>query len=115
MRVRPAETADIDALSRIWHDGWHDAHAALMPASLTQARTLESFMERLPAMLPDSRVLDSSGTPAGFYILKGDELYQFYVARGSRGTGVAQALIADAELHLAQRGFPIAWLACAIG
>ena len=113
--MRLAETADIHALSRIWYDGWHDAHAALMPAALTQARTLESFLERLPPMLADTRVIDSSGGPVGFYILKGDELDHFFVAREARGTGVAQELIADAECLLAQRGFALGWLACAIG
>ena len=115
MIVRLADTADVAGLARIWNEGWHDAHAALMPAALTQARTLESFRERLPAMLPDTRVLDSSGRPTGFYVLNGDELYQFYVAREARGTGVAQALIADAEAQLTQRGFTLPWLACAIG
>jgi GNAT superfamily N-acetyltransferase len=113
--VRSAESRDIEALSRIWHDGWHDAHATLMPAGLTRLRTLENFQQRLPALLPDTRALDSSRGPTGFFILKGDELYQLYVAREARGTGVAQALIADAEEQLSQRGFTMAWLACAIG
>jgi ribosomal protein S18 acetylase RimI-like enzyme len=48
-------------------------------------------------------------------LVKGDELYQLYVAREGRGTGLAAALIADAEDRLAKSGFETAWLACAIG
>lgn len=115
MDVRAAESQDIAALSRIWHEGWHDAHAAIVPAGLTQLRTLDSFRDRLPAMLPDARVAGPSGSATGFYVLKGDELYQFFVGREARGTGVAQDLIADAELQLSHRGVALAWLACAIG
>jgi ribosomal protein S18 acetylase RimI-like enzyme len=48
-------------------------------------------------------------------MLKGDELYQLYVSAEARGTGVAAALIADAEARLAAHGVRTAWLACAIG
>jgi ribosomal protein S18 acetylase RimI-like enzyme len=48
-------------------------------------------------------------------MLKGDELYQLYVAAQSRGSGVAAALIDDAEAELAKAGVRTAWLACAIG
>jgi GNAT superfamily N-acetyltransferase len=48
-------------------------------------------------------------------MLKDDELYQFYLARQARGTGLAAALIADAEALLAARGVATAWLACAVG
>ena len=37
------------------------------------------------------------------------------VAASARGTGVAQALVADAEARLAANGITTAWLACAIG
>jgi len=53
--------------------------------------------------------------PSGFCIVKGDELYQLFVAAHARGSGVAAALIADAEARLFEDGVPIAWLACAIG
>ena len=53
--------------------------------------------------------------PAGFCIVKGDELYQLFVSAPSRGSGAAAALIADAEARLAESGVETAWLACAIG
>ena len=44
-----------------------------------------------------------------------DELYQLFVAAEARGSGVATALITDAEARLAAAGVETAWLACAIG
>jgi GNAT superfamily N-acetyltransferase len=55
------------------------------------------------------------GAPVGFYLVKSAELYQLFVSAGSRGSGVAAALIGDAEARLAASGVETAWLACAIG
>ena len=115
MNVRDAEAAEIDHLAKIWHDGWYDAHARIVPPALAQFRTLESFHERLLAALPNVRVAGPLGAAVGFYITKDDELYQLYVSAHSRGSGVAAALIADAEARLSKAGVGMAWLACAIG
>jgi ribosomal protein S18 acetylase RimI-like enzyme len=115
MDVRDAEAAEIDGLARVWFDGWHDAHAQIVPAELTRLRTLENFRQRLEEALADVRVAGPPGAPVGFSMIKEDELYQLYVAAPSRGSGVAAALIADAESRLAARGVKTAWLACAIG
>jgi GNAT superfamily N-acetyltransferase len=115
MNVRSAEPADIDALARIWHDAWHEAHAALVPAELTAVRTLESFRERLAVALPNVRVAGPPGAPLGFCIVKGDELYQLFVAADARGSGAAAALLADGEDRLATNRVAVGWLACAIG
>ena len=115
MDVRAAEESEIDHLAKIWYDGWHDAHAKIVPAELTRFRTLESFRERLRAALPDVRVVGPSGQPLGFSILKGNELYQLYVSAPSRGSGVAAALMADAEARLSENGVDTGWLACMIG
>ena len=115
MDVRTAEETDIDHLAKVWNDGWHDSHAQLVPAALSQLRTLESFRTRLQAALPNIRVVGPSGAPVGFCIVKGDELYQLFVSAQSRGSGVAAALIADAEARLSESGVETAWLTCAIG
>jgi GNAT superfamily N-acetyltransferase len=86
-----------------------------VPAELKRRRTLESFTERLRDGLADVRVIGAPPFPAGFSMVRGDELYQLYVSAGARGSGVAAALIADAEARVAERGFTTAWLACAIG
>jgi ribosomal protein S18 acetylase RimI-like enzyme len=115
MDVRAAETAEIDHLANVWYDGWQDAHAQILPAELARLRTLESFRERLEAALPNVRVIGPLGSPLGFCMLKGDELYQLYVSAQARGSGAAAALVADAEARLAENGVETAWLACAIG
>lgn len=115
MTARPADPSETDVLARLWYDGWQDAHAAVLPAALARARTLESFAERMAAALADVRVIGPQGAPLGFSMLKGDELYQFYVASEARGAGIAAAMIADAEARLSARGVETAWLACAIG
>lgn len=115
MDVRDATEAEIDLLARLWYDGWQDAHAAILPAELKRHRTLESFRERLQAGLATVRVVGPPDAPLGFSMLKGDELYQLYVSAASRGSGVAAALIDDAEAWLSARGVETAWLACAIG
>jgi ribosomal protein S18 acetylase RimI-like enzyme len=115
MQVRNADEAEIDRLARLWYEGWHDAHARIVPPELTRLRTLESFEERLGAALPRVRVVDLFDQPAGFCMVKGDELYLLYVSAEARGAGVAAALIEDAETRLADAGVEVAWLGCAIG
>jgi ribosomal protein S18 acetylase RimI-like enzyme len=115
MNVRAAEEAEIDHLAKIWYEGWHDAHARILPPELTRLRTLESFRDRLQAALSKIRVVGPFAAPVGFCILKDNELYQLYVSAEARGSGVAAALMADAEARLAEDGFESAWLACAVG
>jgi ribosomal protein S18 acetylase RimI-like enzyme len=113
--VTDAVESDIDVLSTIWHEGWHDAHGSILPAELARERTLESFRERIRAALPTVRVIRNDAEPVGFSMIKGHELYQLYVAAQSRGSGAAAVLIDDAEAQLAASGVETAWLACAIG
>jgi ribosomal protein S18 acetylase RimI-like enzyme len=113
--VRAATRDELPALSRLWYDGWRDAHVKIVPESLARTRTIESFRERLSAALSNTRVLGPQDRPLGFHVTKGEELYQFYVAAEARGGGAAGVLMADAEESLAARGVKTAWLACAIG
>ena len=115
MIVRPADAAEIAPLAEIWHAGWHDAHAAIVPAALTRVRTLASFADRLRAALATMRVAGPPDAPRGLCMTKDDELHQMYVAAPFRGAGVAAALMADGEARLAAAGVATAWLACAIG
>lgn len=113
--VRRAEANELDTLAKIWYDGWQDAHAEILPQELKNDRTLESFRERLPNLLTNTRVIGPPGRPYGFCTLKGNELYQLYLSSDARGTGAAKMLIEDAESRLASDGHQTAWLACAIG
>jgi GNAT superfamily N-acetyltransferase len=115
MRPRLALPEEIDHLALLWHEGWRDAHEAILPEDLRNDRTLEGFRKRLQAALDQIRVVGAPRGPVGFYIVKHDELYQLYVSRTSRGRGVAAALMADAEERLSRSGVETAWLACAIG
>ncbi|SFJ12844.1 GNAT family N-acetyltransferase [Bradyrhizobium sp. cf659] len=115
MQVRPADVDEIDHLASLWHDVWHESHAAFAPPELVRLRTLLSFRDRLAVMLPDLCVVGPAGAPLGLCAIRGDELYQLFVSSQAHGTGVAAALIADAEARLAARGVELAWLACAIG
>jgi hypothetical protein len=36
MIARPADPSDPGVLTRLWYDGWQDAHAAIVPATLTR-------------------------------------------------------------------------------
>jgi GNAT superfamily N-acetyltransferase len=113
--VRLPSEAEVDALAKLWHDGWQEAHADIVPAELVRLRTLENFGARLHAALPNTRVVGPVGAPAGLCTIKHDELEQLYVAKVARGSGVAAALMADGESRLAEQGVATAWLACAIG
>jgi ribosomal protein S18 acetylase RimI-like enzyme len=115
MDVRAAEEAEVGHLAKLWNDGWQDAHARIVPAELARHRTLESFRQRLESALASVRVAGPPGQPVGFSMVKEDELYQLYVSARERGSGVAAALLADAEALLAAAGVKTAWLACAIG
>ena len=115
MQVRSADAAEFDHLARLWHDSWHQAHAPLVSPVLTRLRTLESFRERLRAAFPEFRVAGPLGEPVGLCLVKGAELSQLFVSPEAHGSGVASALLADAEARLAEHGIETAWLACAIG
>jgi ribosomal protein S18 acetylase RimI-like enzyme len=115
MKVRAAQGHEIDHLASIWYDGWHEAHAGLVPEALTRHRTLDSLRDRLHKALPDVRVVGPPGEPVGFCMVHADELYQLFVSPRGRGSGVAAALVADAEARIRENGATTAWLACAIG
>ena len=105
----------ISEVAAIWAAGWQEAHADIVPAALTALRTPGSFLKRAQNAAGQTRIALSEGTVLGFVMVQADELYQMYVAPEGRGTGVAQALMADAEQRIAAAGATTAWLACAVG
>lgn len=113
--IRAANPADIPELARIWFHGWQDGHLHLLPEEVRAMRTLERFTQRLQDALDDVLVATLDGHVTGLCMLKGDELYQFYVDAPARGTGLAAALMAASEQELVRRGQSRVYLICAIG
>ncbi|WP_176473832.1 GNAT family N-acetyltransferase [Actibacterium ureilyticum] len=107
---RPVVDADLAPLARLWHDGWHRAHAAHVPPALTALRTIGDFTARLPGLRDALRVIGPPGAPQGLCAVRGDELYQLYVAQAAQGSGVAGALLQDGAARIAAAGHRAAWL-----
>ena len=108
--VREAEAGEIAALGSLWFHAWREAHQDYVPEALTKLRTLASFQERLHQFGDALRVAGPAGAPLGMCAVKGDELNQLFTAPEARGTGVAKALIEDAEARVAAAGHDLIWL-----
>lgn len=105
--IRHATPADLPALADLWHQGWHEAHAAHVPATLTALRSRDSLLTRLRAQ----PVILTTGTPPlGLCIVRDNEIYQMYVSPDARGTGTAAALIQAGEDHIRHQGHQTARL-----
>lgn len=113
--VTDLRKANVPDAAQLWEDGWHDAHAAIVPEALRALRTSDTFRERLFDKIDMARVVLRDGQVLGLCMTQEDELYQMYVAPQARGLGLAQVLIADAELRIKAAGYTSAWLACAVG
>ncbi|MEJ6399216.1 GNAT family N-acetyltransferase [Yoonia sp. 208BN28-4] len=109
---RPAVAADVPAIAAMWHTGWADGHAAIVPDDLIALRTYDSFETRTRAHLDDAIVNDDVTAMA---MICDDQLYQFYVSASARGTGLAKALMQEAERRMRNAGVTTAWLACSVG
>lgn len=112
---RAAGPDDLETIARIWEDGWGEAHRTLVPPELIALRTSDSFRRRAAEALRYTRVIEDRARILGFWMVRDDEVYQFYVDADARGTGVAQALMSDALAALRDAGVSRAWLHCAIG
>lgn len=112
---RMMKAEELDALAALWLAAWKDGHSGIVPAALERVRTLESFRDRLAAMGDALRVAGPVGAPLGFCAIKGEELYQLFVAAEARGTCVAATLLADGEARLAASGVDVAILDCTPG
>jgi GNAT superfamily N-acetyltransferase len=128
LRLRPATAEDAEAVAAIWSSGWPDGHLGNVPETLVAARTPESFRPRAAERVGDTVVAVAAGgndgdphrgrnggEVAGFVMVVGDEVEQVYVAAAHRGTGVAAALLAEAERLVAAAGHRRAWLAVVAG
>lgn len=110
MRLRPARPADAPAIAAIWHPGWRDGHLGHVPDDLLAARTPPSFLSRSAELVPQTTVATVDGSVAGFVVVTGDEVEQVYVDADHRGSGIADALLTEAENRVAAAGHAAAWL-----
>jgi len=111
LRIRKATPADASAVADIWHAGWPDGHLGHVPEELVAARTQESFRARAADRVEDTVVAEVDGCVAGFTMVVDDEVEQVYVTASHRGSGVADALLANAEARIHAIGHSRAWLA----
>lgn len=98
-----------------WENGWHETHSAIAPKELVALRTSESFLKRLRDNVANTRIGVTAGEVLGLCMTRDNELFQLYVSPKAHGQGVAQALLADAEIRLLDAGHEVAWLSCAVG
>jgi ribosomal protein S18 acetylase RimI-like enzyme len=111
--LRPATADDVEAIADLFHRGWHEVHPGRVPDGLTERRTREAFGDRVArrvAETDETTVADVGGEIAGFIMVAGDEAEQVYVDRAYRGTGIATALLTEAERQIAAAGHEAAWL-----
>jgi GNAT superfamily N-acetyltransferase len=113
--LRRASQQDANAIAEIWHRGWRDGHLGLVPSELTEARTEKSFLARASERVGEAAVAVVGGTVAGFVMVVDDEVEQVYVSAAHRGTGVADALMKEAERQVRANGHSKGWLAVVPG
>jgi GNAT superfamily N-acetyltransferase len=119
--LRPARLSDAAEIAVIWHDGWRDGHLGEVPEELAAERSMPSFQARAAQRV--AAAADGSSTVvaivgaavAGFIMVVGDEVEQVYVSGTHRGSGVAGALLAEAERLVGASGYLQAWLAVVPG
>jgi GNAT superfamily N-acetyltransferase len=113
--LRPAAPDDARSVAGIWHAGWGDGHIGNVPDELVTVRHEASFRARAAERIGDTTVALVDGRVVGFVMVVDDEVEQVYVAAANRGSGVADALLADAERQIRAAGHPGAWLAVVEG
>lgn len=113
--LRRAGADDAPEIADIWHLGWRDGHLGFVPPELVAARDEASFRTRAARRVGDTTVAVVDGKVAGFVMVARDEVEQVYVAAAHRGTGVADALLTEAERQVARGGHATAWLAVVAG
>ena len=113
--LREATQEDVDDVADIWHLGWQDGHLGSVSRELIDARTEASFRSRAAERIGVTTVAIVDGVVAGFVMVVDDEVEQVYVSHDHRGSGVATALLAEAERQIRVAGHDSAWLAVVPG
>jgi ribosomal protein S18 acetylase RimI-like enzyme len=114
LEIRPAREADQLAIVQLWHQGWHDAHAHLVPTEILAFRTPEHFLLWLKQST-DAFHVAVDDELLGFVSINGAELVKLYVSPQARGSRTAHDLLSHAERLLAEQGVAQAELFCTAG
>lgn len=112
--ISPASAADKAKLLELWHAGWHEAHARLVPEGLLAFRTLGHFDLWFEQSRDVVFVARGDGL-LGFVAIGGRELSKLYVSSAARGTPVARQLLGYAERYILAHGYEAAELLCTDG
>lgn len=112
--IRSAESGDIPALARIWHDAWHAGHAHLDP-EVAVGRPFAFFAKRMGTTLPRIAVALVDGEVVGFSGWEDDGIGQVFVLPAFHGQGVASLVLRAAEDVLREQGYKRIWLQCRTG
>lgn len=115
MLLRGATVGDAPEVAEIWYRGWQDGHLGFVPHELVDARTEASFLARASQRVGDTTVAVVDDAVAGFVMVVDDEVEQVYVSASHRGTGIAGALMTEAEGQVNANGYGNAWLAVVAG
>ncbi len=115
IELRPARDGDVAAIAALWARAWRDGHLGHVADDLVAARTEASFTPRTEERIGRSTVAVVDGEVAGFVTVTGDEVEQVYVSSTHRGSGVAAALLAEAERQVRAAGHRSTWLAVVAG
>ncbi|KZK98317.1 putative acetyltransferase [Pseudovibrio sp. Ad5] len=112
--IRRIKPSDHGAIVRLWHQGWHDAHAQLVPKGVLEYRTPEYFWKWLESSDDEFWVAVDSDV-LGFVTTNRSELVKLYVLSKARGTGIAQTLLSHGEHQIQDNGFSEAKVFCTAG
>ena len=115
VELRLGRPEDAGAVAEIWRVGWRDGHLGFVPDELVAARDEASFRHARDRAVADTTVAVVDGQVAGFVMVVDDEVEQVYVSAGHRGSGVADALLREAERQVGAAGHRTAWLAVVAG
>ncbi|WP_027929058.1 GNAT family N-acetyltransferase [Amycolatopsis thermoflava] len=113
--LRAMTCGDVPTVAAVWAASWRDGHVGHVNQALERIRTPASFVARAARRVPGTVVAESGSTVVGFATVVGDELEELFVASRARGTGIATALLRDAETRIAHNGAAKAWLAVVAG
>lgn len=114
LSIRLAQPKDHTAIVDIWHSGWHEAHANLVPDGILEFRTVEYFWVWLESSTDQFYVALNDGV-VGFVATNESQLVKLFVDADVRGTGTATALLSYAEAQMSNDGIQDAVLFCTTG